>query len=223
MDPQVSDSHTFNELNKFGRYGYLTIIRKDREHHGYQLAHQKHTNSHSNSLWWSESVILGFYYKQKISHLRSRYHEVWYNMNDIAHGTAIMMTSSNGNIFCVTGHLCGEFPATGAFPAQRLEWRGALMFSLICVWINGWENNRKAGDLRRYRAHYDVIVMMTMVEQTSDVEHTEELNTGLDTNGCPLGNSKFILLSDNLNICLWLSACQVEKIDQINNPSSTIY
>ena len=37
-------------------------------------------------------------------------------------------------------------------------------------------------------------------------------NSGLDTNGCPLGNSKFILLSDNLNICLWLSACQVEKI-----------
>ena len=33
------------------------------------------------------------------------------------------------------------------------------MFSLICVWINGWVNNREAGDLRRYRAHYDVSVM----------------------------------------------------------------
>ena len=33
------------------------------------------------------------------------------------------------------------------------------MFSLICVWINGWANNSEAGDLRRYRAHYDVIVM----------------------------------------------------------------
>ena len=39
------------------------------------------------------------------------------------------------------------------------QWRGALMFSLICVWINDWVNNRKAGDLRRYRCHYDVIVM----------------------------------------------------------------
>ena len=39
------------------------------------------------------------------------------------------------------------------------QWRGALMFSLICVWINGWINNREAGDLTRYRAHYDVIVM----------------------------------------------------------------
>ena len=38
-------------------------------------------------------------------------------------------------------------------------WRGALMFSLICVWINDWVNNREAGNLRRYRAYSDVIVM----------------------------------------------------------------
>ena len=43
------------------------------------------------------------------------------------------------------------------------QWRGALMFSFICVWINGWVNNRKAGDLRRYRAHYDVIVMINVM------------------------------------------------------------
>ena len=42
------------------------------------------------------------------------------------------------------------------------QWRGVLMFSLICVWINDWVNNREAGDLRRYRAHYDVIVMRSM-------------------------------------------------------------
>ena len=29
------------------------------------------------------------------------------------------------------------------------QWRGALIFSLICVWINGWVNNREAGGLRR--------------------------------------------------------------------------
>ena len=40
------------------------------------------------------------------------------------------------------------------------QWRRALMFSLICVWITGWVNNREAGDLRRYSAHYDVIVMV---------------------------------------------------------------
>ena len=64
----------------------------------------------------------------------------------------LMMKSSNGNIFRVTGHLCGEF--TG------LRWRGALILSLICVWINSWVNNSKTGDLRRYRVHYDVSVMV---------------------------------------------------------------
>ena len=29
----------------------------------------------------------------------------------------------------------------------------------MCVWINDWVNNREVGDLRWYRAHYDVIVM----------------------------------------------------------------
>ena len=42
------------------------------------------------------------------------------------------------------------------------QWRGALMFSLICARINGWVNNGKAGDLRRHRAHYDVIVMKSL-------------------------------------------------------------
>ena len=39
------------------------------------------------------------------------------------------------------------------------RWRRALMFCLICVGINGWVNNREAGDLRRHRAHYDVTVI----------------------------------------------------------------
>ena len=39
------------------------------------------------------------------------------------------------------------------------QWRGAFMFSLIYAWINGWVNNREAGDLRFHRAYYDAIVM----------------------------------------------------------------
>ena len=33
--------------------------------------------------------------------------------------TLIMMMSSNGNMLCVTGPLCGEFTRTGEFPSQR--------------------------------------------------------------------------------------------------------
>ena len=43
--------------------------------------------------------------------------------------------------------------------SHKGQWRRALMFSLICVWINSWINNLEAGDLRRYRTHYDVIVL----------------------------------------------------------------
>ena len=47
------------------------------------------------------------------------------------------------------------------------QWYGALMLSLICAWINGWINNREAGDSRRHHAHYDfnVTVMMGMMWQ----------------------------------------------------------
>ena len=43
---------------------------------------------------------------------------------------------------------------------RKGQWRGALMFSLICTWVNDWENNHETGDLRRLCAHYDVTVMV---------------------------------------------------------------
>ena len=43
------------------------------------------------------------------------------------------------------------------------QWCGALMFSLICAWINGWVNNREVGVFRRHRAHCDVTVMSNAV------------------------------------------------------------
>ena len=46
------------------------------------------------------------------------------------------------------------------------QWRGALRFSLICAWINGWVNNCETGDLRHYRAHYDVIVMFVCLHKS---------------------------------------------------------
>ena len=47
---------------------------------------------------------------------------------------------------------------------------GALMFSLICAWINSWVNSHEAGDLNRQRAHYDVTAMNnSRAGQDSDV------------------------------------------------------
>ena len=63
--------------------------------------------------------------------------------------------------------LCvGNSPVTGEFPTKG-QWHGALMLSLICAWINGWVNNREAGDLRCHHAHYGVTVMNIMLLQSN--------------------------------------------------------
>ena len=67
--------------------------------------------------------------------------------------------------FCV-----GNSPVTGEFPSQGQR-RGALMFCLFCAWcfvcsapwITRCVNNLETGELRRHRAHYDVILMAASV------------------------------------------------------------
>ena len=74
----------------------------------------------------------------------------WFRNHDLC-----MITSSNRSIFRVSDHLCREFTGHRWIPRT-----GALMFSLICAWLNAWVYNREAGVLRRHRAHCDVIVML---------------------------------------------------------------
>ena len=57
----------------------------------------------------------------------------------------------------------GNPSVTDGFP-HKGQWRGALMFSFIYAWTNGWANNRDAGDLRPSRAFYDITVMRNHVE-----------------------------------------------------------
>ena len=49
----------------------------------------------------------------------SMYRQKSYRCNISYALTVFMMTSSNGNIFRVTGPLCGEFTGPGEFPTQR--------------------------------------------------------------------------------------------------------
>ena len=66
----------------------------------------------------------------------------------------------------------GEFTGPCEFPAQRPVTQ-SFDFSLICVWINDWVNNREAGDLRRHRGHYDVTVMQS--QRSLRVDNIETL------------------------------------------------
>ena len=81
------------------------------------------------------------------------------NLKSTAIHTPFMMTSSNGNIVRIYWPFVRGIHRSPVNSPHIGQWGGALMFSLICVWIKFWDNNREAGDLRRYRAHYDVIVM----------------------------------------------------------------
>ena len=73
-----------------------------------------------------------------------------------------IMTSSNGNIFRVTGPLCGEFIGPQWIPRTKASDAKLWYFLWSAPEKNGWVNNGEAGDLRRHRAHYDVILMMQL-------------------------------------------------------------
>ena len=52
--------------------------------------------------------------------------------------------------------ICAGIHRSPVNSPHKGQWRGALMFSLICNWINDWVNNRETGYFRCYHAHYDV-------------------------------------------------------------------
>ena len=65
-----------------------------------------------------------------------------------------MMTSSNGNIFRVTGPLCGEFTGHWWIHLKRPATLGFDVF--FDLRLNKPLSKGNAGDFRRHRAHYDV-------------------------------------------------------------------
>ena len=80
----------------------------------------------------------------------------------------IMMTSSSGNIFPVTGpFFAGNSSFTGEFPSQRPVTQG-VMFSLICQ-NKQLINNCDASYWRRHRARYDVIAMSSGARPTKHI------------------------------------------------------
>ena len=65
-------------------------------------------------------------------------------------------------------HCARNSPVTGEYPYKG-QWRWALTFSLICVWINDWVNDREAGDLTCHRAQYDVTVVVRLTRRYTGI------------------------------------------------------
>ena len=111
------------------------------------LSHQREKKCSQQCPWWWHSVL----WCQVICSSGNN------QLDLIPH---IMMTSWNGNIFRITGSFVrGNHRSPVVVSPHKGQWRGALIFSLISAWANGWATNRDADDLRRHRAHYDVTVM----------------------------------------------------------------
>ena len=77
--------------------------------------------------------------------------------------TIFMMTSSNGNSFRVSGHLCREFTGRQWIPLTQDSDAELWCFLWSAPEKNGWVYKRGADDLRRHRARYDVTVMCCIV------------------------------------------------------------
>ena len=115
------------------------------------LTRRRWSSQHSKSCWCRRICLEGWREVPDCCHTKYSY---W--RQAVSGGTAeniTMMTSSNWNIFRVTGPLWRESLSPVDSP-HKGQWCGALMLSLICTWTNVWVNNLDNGDLRRDRAHY---------------------------------------------------------------------
>ena len=111
-----------------------------------------------------------------------------YNNLIIAH----MMMSSNGNISALLALCEANTPLTAVYP-HKGQWRGALMFSLMCAWTNGWANSSNAGGWvetprrplwRRCNENGCVDVMVTLLLARYVIAVTDMVTMWIYTCGC---------------------------------------
>ena len=99
-------------------------------------------------------------------HLIQQSKQVWHPIWDFVHDNVIKWKH-----FPRYWQFLQEIHLSPVNSQHKGQWRGALMFSFICAWIDGWVNNGEAGGLRRHRAHCDVTLMHHL---TSDVWNSSQ-------------------------------------------------
>ena len=110
----------------------------------------------------------------------------WPNMYCVITLGLHMMTSSKGNSFRVTGPLCPEFTGHRWIPRTKASDAELWCFLWCAHWINGWANNHEAGDLGRYRARYDVFLMIRHCRNIETSWYWNDLLLALCATNSPL-------------------------------------
>ena len=163
--------HSTSDSDRFARLGYVMNFNPD-----YNVEQNKNKNNSTRSIVVTK---MSTKVSRKLAHFEKKMASDCLNVFEL--WTAAMCRNPS-NVLVSTAYTDGReplglddvmkwkhFPRYWPFVwgihrspvnfSHKGQWRGALMFSLICVGINGWVNNRKADNLRRHRAHYDVFVM----------------------------------------------------------------
>ena len=109
---------------------------------------------------------------------QSHYRLIFITRNPIHRQTIFILKQASGDLIDIHDdvikwkHFSPYWPFVRGFHRSPVifphkgQWCGALQFSLICVWINGWINNRETGDLRRHGTNYDVTVMIVSTKES---------------------------------------------------------
>ena len=90
-------------------------------------------------------------------------------------------------------HQMEIFSVLLAFCAGNSQITGALIFSLICAWINSWVNNHDVGGLRCHRNHYDVTVMKITLSSHNDIPSSQRVMYRLFHSARKISNDKLLI------------------------------
>ena len=137
------------------------------------------------------TLIVDFNVNQEMQHWNPIFRLKWLGWRPFC---CNMMTSSNGNIFRVTGHLCGEFTGPGEFPTQRPTARSFDVFfdlrlnkQLSKQWWGWWFDTPSCPLWRHYNdfsPHGSIYLSMRLAEVNCACKRCSEPSTTNTTNGC---------------------------------------
>ena len=152
------------------------------------------------------------------AYMHAHVHRITYSMYIYTHINIICSCINYHMHFPRSSPLCRNSPVPVNSP-NKSQWRGALMFSLICVSINSWVNNREAGDVRDQRCHYDVNVML-YIEQ-SWTNFNSDMGITTISNSCQTNVSTMIHWDTIAEILIFLTKDRKAHSDLVCKAATT--